>query len=966
MSENPGPLLEGVDALLAADSQDAEILQAIDEVIPSLTTLLRGRAERIERLLVEHHRARDRAQRRRRPLRGFLTPGHLTDASPDLARALRNLGMSLFQLGRYEQSAQALGESVRLTRRLSARDPQAHALRLAETLMVLSEPLLALGRHAQALTAADESLALMQRHDSAEGSDDALRVSSLAARVRSLQETGRLDEALAAAEDAAAACRALPDDGKQDGLLPATLMNLGMLQREHGLLNDAHASTQEAIRLFRQLAGQWPDLYAPFLAQAQVNAAAILVSLGRLHEALAAAAEAVRVLRPLAVQYPEPFNEYLALALLNEAGALTDAGRYADALGPAQQALKLQRPLAAAHAGIHVGRLALALISHAKVLSMLDENDIARAEFDEAVRLCRGLSGGDDDVTAPLLAQALLTAAAALAEAGEPAVPVVEEAKSLYQRLAGRYPAAYESSLVIAQGGLAQILLEGGITDRARAEADEALRLARRLAGSGTPRDEGLLATALTLTGDVLVKVGRHSQALGRLREAAQIALRVFAADPEYDADQHVSKLADLGSSLARLDRHDEALAVGREAEQAYRTLAQARPDRYSGPLARVCAAVSDQLSELGRPAEALQAQREAVRLRRDLARDGTGEQQAALASSLVVMARLCLPAGQAVLAAECAAEAVSLLRPLAAANHEAHDSDLTEALLGLSGSLGVLRRLDEAAEAAAEAAALRRATLPASEATDDSLFVSLAAEVQALTIAALGQQAHEVADDAALLVERLRPFQAADAEGWQLLLAQALLAYAMARLAREQFPEALAAAREAEQLARAVAASSRFAPAHAAVLFTLAQALWLSDEHDDAFNAINDAVELFRPPARTGPGTYVPALSEVLGYRGQMHAHLGHADPACADSAEAADLLRPLAEHDERLGSHLVLALAQLGKHLARAERINEARGTLSEALAAYDQLDAAARDDLAGTADTIRGLLDELGQAA
>jgi hypothetical protein len=151
----------------------------------------------------------------------------------------------------------------------------------------------------------------------------------------------------------------------------------------------------------------------------------------------------------------------------------------------------------------------------------------------------------------------------------------------------------------------------------------------------------------------------------------------------------------------------------------------------------------------------------------------------------------------------------------------------------------------------------------------------------------------------------------------------------------------------------------------HASAAATLAEALWLSDEDGDAFDAVNEAVDLFRSLLRTEPDMYSVALSEVLDNRSQMHSQDGDTDAACADSAEAAGLLRPLAGQDELVRSYLTRMLARLGEHLAEADRPAEAREALAEALAVCDQLDAAARDDLAGTAETARDLLDELSPA-
>lgn len=1016
VTENPAPLLAGVDAILAADNHDPAVLEAVDDAIPSATTILRGRAERIEALLVAHHRARDRAERGRRPLHRLLTPRRLTSASADLAQMLRYHAISLAQLGQYRQSVDEFAEAVRLLRRLAERDVQTHGPRLADTLIMMCEPLAALGRHPEVLAVAQEALEIQQRYAPADGEPDvsALRIAALNLRVKALQETGQLGEALAAAETAAEVCRVLPDEEQREILLALTTMNLGMIRRENGLLDVALAATSEAVRLLTSLTERWPDIYTPWLAHAQINNAATLFSLGQVEKALAAGDEAVRLLRPLTDLYPEPFNEQLALALSNQVAGLRQADRAAEAVEPAAEALKLQRVLAEAYGGVHVSRLALALVNHAAVLSALDQDEEARAAVDEALRLLHALPGGAvDDAVAPILVQVLIMMSGSLLDAGEPAGPTAEEAVKLCRDLATRYPAAHEPTLVMALGALVQALLDEGETERAETAAADGLRVARRLAASRTARDLDLLASALDATAHVLIKCDRHTEARTALDESAGIAMNLFATDHSYDANEHVWELSHLGFALARLGRFDEALAVGLATRELYRTLAEARPDAYTARLASACATVSYRLSKLDRTEEALEAQQEAVRLCRVLA-DGGAPQQAQLADALEVLATRQIAVGstdeavevreeaaelyrqlnendpgkyaaqradtlidlavQYVLdgwaqrALERANEAADLLRPLAAADHAAHDADLVRALIVASSALAQLRRHDEAAQATAEAVALQDAAPPTADDEDaSSIPAALSAEAQKLLIAVVGGRAPDGATQAARLVEKLRPYQAADADGWQALLGQALVTFAIAHLGDNQLPEALQAAREAEELGRDLAASDppTFTPLYASTLFTLAQALWRSDEDDDALTAVDAAVQRFIPLAAVGPEVYVPALSEVREYRGHMLAYQDRLDEASTEFAEAADLLRPLVAGDSRLGGQLVPILAHLGRNLARAEHPAEARKTLNEALTVSEQLDTAVRDQLTDTLDDIRSQLDELGDA-
>ena len=114
-----------------------------------------------------------------------------------------------------------------------------------------------------------------------------------------------------------------------------------------GRREDALAATEEAVRLYRELAAANPA-FLPDLASALNNLGNHYSDMGRREDALAAAEEAVRLYRELAAANPA-FLPDLAMALNNLGIRYSDVGRREDALAPTEEAGRLYRELAAAN-----------------------------------------------------------------------------------------------------------------------------------------------------------------------------------------------------------------------------------------------------------------------------------------------------------------------------------------------------------------------------------------------------------------------------------------------------------------------------------------------------------------------------------------------------------------------------------------------------------------------------------------
>jgi tetratricopeptide (TPR) repeat protein len=85
-----------------------------------------------------------------------------------------------------------------------------------------------------------------------------------------LREVGRYDEALTAGQEAVKLYRQLADDRPEVylGDLANAVGDMGIHQGEVGRNNEALATSQEAVKLYRRLVGDRPEVYLGYLASA--------------------------------------------------------------------------------------------------------------------------------------------------------------------------------------------------------------------------------------------------------------------------------------------------------------------------------------------------------------------------------------------------------------------------------------------------------------------------------------------------------------------------------------------------------------------------------------------------------------------------------------------------------------------------------------------------------------------------
>lgn len=282
---------------------------------------------------------------------------HPDSVLPELAGWLGNLGTALNRKNDFDSSLQATREAVAIRRRLARARPDLFLVDLCESLIGLTtdlsdaglaqeayetaveaveslrdvefsnRPLARLhlgsalnnlgnahrarGEYERALSAIDEALTQL---DEARTEHRPVRAIILGNRGGVLHSLGRTSEALLASTACVAANRSLCKEHGSAFLFPlcTSIRNLGALQHMCGQLNEALASTQEAMAIATSLAAADPDAFEPLMAETLAAYAAVLDAASR-----AAIGEALDVMWPRFLKQPQAWAGMVRLLLTN-------------------------------------------------------------------------------------------------------------------------------------------------------------------------------------------------------------------------------------------------------------------------------------------------------------------------------------------------------------------------------------------------------------------------------------------------------------------------------------------------------------------------------------------------------------------------------------------------------------------------------------------------------------------------
>ncbi|MFD7641673.1 tetratricopeptide repeat protein [Kitasatospora sp. NPDC059795] len=575
--------------------------------------------------------------------------------------------------------------------------------------------------------------------------------------------------------------------------LSAALTALSVRMRELGRVEESLAAAQEAVELFRSSADADPDFHTLGLALMLGNLGVRLAEAGRHEEALAAAREGVALHRSRGDAGLSP----LVSALVNLSSVLGSLGRDAEGLAAAEEALAVTHRLAevGAEAGEFLEASVTASLSlRLQGLDRLPESaEVARRTVD----LYRSLAESVPDTYLPALAGALAHESQLCLLLGrrERGVSAAREAAALFRGLAEHNPDAHLSTLLLVLLTLTNHLNALGRLSEALDVAREALAVARRMQA-----DRPELAAALLNLSFHLGVHGYADEGWTVAQEAIGLCRSLDADHPGNHAIGLAAALDESAAHLVLLGRTDQALADRIEAVDHLRRYAA-----RSAGLAESLSGLAGQLGDLDRHAEAVLHYAEAVEIRAALAESAPDGQLPRLTDVLVRLGDQLRLAGDAAAAVRAARETLARCHALATAVPPHHLPSLTAALTNLADFLGEPDRWAESLALAEETTAHWRRL---AKSDPDTHLLSL---VQALTAVAVNSGlAHRPSDGLAPAVEAvgiIRTLHRADPVSHLHVLAAGLRILALLRRDLDQHAEARAAATEALGLYRALAA---------------------------------------------------------------------------------------------------------------------------------------------------------------
>ncbi|KAF8336609.1 uncharacterized protein EI90DRAFT_198655 [Cantharellus anzutake] len=631
-----------------------------------------------------------------------LVTTHPTPYTPDLARALRNLFVSLDKVGCHSKALMVIKESVQLWRELVATHPTSYIPDLARALRNLFVSLDRDGHHSKALMVIQESVQLWRElvatHPTSHTLDLAQALRNLFV---SLDKVGRHSEALMVIKESVQLCRELvathPTSYTPD--LAGALLNLQISLDTVGHHSEALMVVEESVRLWRELVATHSTSYTPGLARALRNLFASLDKVGHHSEALTAIEESVQLWHELVATHPASYTPDLARALQNLFVSLDKAGRHSEALMVIKESMKLWRELVAIHPTSYTVDLAQALWSLKVSLDKVGRHSEALTVIEESVKLWRKLVAAHPTSYTPDLAGALRNLKVSLDKVGRhsEALMVIEESVKLCRGLVATHPTSYTPDLARSLLNLFVSLDKVGRHSEALTVIIECVKLCRELVATHPTSYTPDLARSLRNLFVSLCKVGCHSEALMMIEESVQLWRGLVATHPTAYTPDLAGALQNLNVSLNKIGRHSEALMVIEESVKLCRELVTTHPTSYTLDLAGALQNLNVSLNKVGRHSEALTVIEESVQLWRKLVATHSTSYTPDLARVLQTLKGSLDKVGRHSEALTVIEESVQLWRELVATHPTSFTPDLAVALGSLDVSLTNLGRHSEA-----------------------------------------------------------------------------------------------------------------------------------------------------------------------------------------------------------------------------------------------------------------------------
>jgi len=585
----------------------------------------------------------------------------------EYSTVLCGLSDALTEAGRPGPAADALEEAVGLVETAAAGNPQRYLHPLAATLEVLAERLARAGSYDEAAQSAEYAVHTYRRLAERHRQDLPEYAEALRRLAERYADAGRVNEALTAAHDSAAA------DGSG-----AALFTLAQRYWDMGRLGYAADVAMEAAAGYKRLIEQGREDLRGALATTLSTVAVLRGEQGRLRDSESLAKQAVAA-APDGVERAAAYN--------NQAIVLAELDRPADALEAAQKAVDALEAAQKAGDGLDAAtvdpadriRALLTLARRLAATGALDQG-IARAE--EAVALGATVTSRSPRRGHALSADALRTLAERYAEAGrwEPARETADRARAAYRQLRRAQSTGFLADLGALAALVAGLPSDMVSLSAATAAAEEARTCYGRLAGQDPERYLGAYVSALDQLAALRWEGGEADAARDALQhavDAGRAQLRVDTGGTPVGQAVRLRQLAEITGE------HDPAGALALAEESL------ALSQRLTGEVARHELAASAYLVSrlVATEARAMPLANTAVNRYEELARERPEHYLASYAAALVHRSRLYALQGDTGRSSTDAATAVRYLRDVVK-NQPDHRPALAEALMARAANL--------------------------------------------------------------------------------------------------------------------------------------------------------------------------------------------------------------------------------------------------------------------------------------
>jgi CHAT domain-containing protein/Flp pilus assembly protein TadD len=332
-------------------------------------------------------------------------------------------------------------------------------------------------------------------------------------------------------------------------------------------LHEAELFSNEALRLYRELSLQEPNVFNENIASILNNLGIAQSEMQKLTDAEDSFSEALRLYQQLALQKPDIFNIYVT-ELFNNLGIVQkNLGKLVEAEKSITKALQFYRELALHNPDIFIKNVAVILNNLGNLQKMSERLINAEISFTEALQIYRGLALQKPHIFNRYVA-AILTNLGNL-QRNQEKLPEAEksftEALRLYRNLALQEPDIFNQNVASTVNGLGIVQSERRKLTKAEKSFTEALRLYRELA----LEEPDIFNQNVALTLDGLGIAQSRMQKLAEAENSFTEALRLYRELDSHKPDVFRKYLADTLNNLGYLQVQQKRL---NEAEENFET----------------------------------------------------------------------------------------------------------------------------------------------------------------------------------------------------------------------------------------------------------------------------------------------------------------------------------------------------------------------------------------------------------